>query len=296
MQATYSIANTNFAVHHQNDHLFDKLHQELNQYQTISTPSHTVILQNTSAQLEIPQNSIRTIQTLGETRYQTRDQLYITRPSKISILTDFKNQTLSINYSDTEKDTIELARSAIKWFIIKAAESRGYTYLHASAAQSNDNLLIFAGHSGCGKSSCLTRIHPHSIILSDDNLILNNFTPFSFVLKPSIKGDFESRFSGNNIGNSTNSSFQQPSKINIIFPIVHNSPHSIFKPIPKLEALSRLISIYNREQYANSTLDNQNIAQSKYQELLKSAECYEFYTGSDEQEVTGKLLNFLHSK
>ncbi len=216
------------------------------------------------------------------------------------VFSDLKNRKVEIVLGRKNPEGIlGVARNAIKWLIVKCAESQGYIYAHAAAARFGRTHLLMPGHSGAGKSSCLIRaIRSGGTVLNDDVSLIHRQTGhmIPLALKLHVKGDFAKRF---NIPSRERwGCFHDPSAgLNekeqwpqiILFPEVWASPESKMARISSAEAAARLEAIYMKEVSWNAFAAPWKKRKEAHRLLLKRADNYVIRAGTREMNVQAKL-------
>lgn len=216
------------------------------------------------------------------------------------VFSDLKNRRVEIILGRKDPEGIlGAARNAIKWLIIKCAESQGYIYAHAAAARFGKTHLLIPGHSGAGKSSFLMRvIRSGGTVLNDDVSLIHRETGHMIPLALSlhVKGDFAKRFKvpprerwgwfhGPSAG--TNEREQWPRVV--LFPEVWASPESRLTRISSAEAAARLEAIYMKEVNWNAFPVSRKRRREAHRRLLKRADSYVIRAGISERNVQAKL-------
>lgn len=266
-----------------------------------STPDAVFRLVRREGRLEPPAGAVRTRVTREgrEVEFRLDRLIFDRRGPDYHAVRDFDSMTAEIFYPCGTPENARHAATALKWQFIKTAERRGHTYLHAAAVHYRGRNIVFAGHSGSGKSSCLVRLMDDGgQVITDDTLLVKDgrLVPFDFF--PSHKGDWATRF-------SIDSGRLHPGQIReifaarhsgidaIVFPHVWHREDSAMKDVPVDQALDNLRRIYLKEEEWNAFPEPIDAVLAAYRALLNGAACFAFYAGRDETRVVGELVQRL---
>ncbi len=296
--ATYHIADFFLELRHQGDSVFQRLNEELLPYCCDSVDVADCVLELTPShgEYEVPLGARLTGYwgSQAHRKFFFNKRIYDQQLDKALIEKDFQNNTVTIHY-DTDSSWIAThSRAAVKWLVIKTAEHRGYSYLHASSLVLNGRGIVFAGHSGRGKSSFLLRLlQKGGKAISNDTTLVreNQLTPFSLPTK--VRKDFVERFGMQEgrmrLGSSPPSNGIAKGIDLLVFPEIRNSQKSCFAELEKELALERLLAIYEKEASWNAVPLEADVLRERYEPIVNESSCYEFYAGTEEREVCRAL-------
>jgi hypothetical protein len=266
-----------------------------------STPDAVFRLVRRGERLEPPAGAVRTRVTREgrEVEFRLDRLIFDRRGDDYHALRDFDSMRAEVFYPRATAENARHAATALKWQFIKTAERCGHAYLHAAAVRYRGRNIVFAGHSGSGKSSCLVRLMDDGgQVITDDTLLVKDgrLVPFDFF--PSHKGDWITRF-------SSGSGRLDPRRLGeilaarysgidvIVFPHVWFREDSATKDVPLDEALDHLRRIYLKEEEWNAFPEPIEEVLAAYRALLEGAPRLAFYAGRDETMVVRELLQRL---
>ncbi len=142
-------------INPENDALFQALRADLSLYEcaTEKAPHCTVTLKNllNAPTLEDKAVLVRNYPWIPVKEYKGDKTKYLINENIFCIHTDFKKQSLSVNYSESQPLTVNAVKNSLKWLIIKTIENMDGIYAHASAVHFRDKVILFPGHAGSGK-------------------------------------------------------------------------------------------------------------------------------------------------
>ncbi|MDG2304682.1 MAG: hypothetical protein P8R42_08485 [Candidatus Binatia bacterium] len=297
----YRVSNVVLKVEHDGDELFTALAEDLKAHAIPASAQVdcTAHLKSGCKEFRLPEKSVLVGHwpKAREARYQRNGSLYTERAGEALVATDFQNRRVDAHYSTSNKAVRLLARNALKWLIIKTAEAHSNLFLHASSVVFANRTVLFAGHSGCGKSSCLLRLMAAGgQVIADDVTLVHEhrLVPFNFRLH--LKGDIARRQNLDPSHDRYELGTTRPEVKQgidyVIFPQVWHHETSETKAATPHEALRRLMEIYVHEASWNAYPEDAAEYEQQYGELLSRAQCFEFFAGVHEREVTDTLLDF----
>ena len=286
-----------------NDEVFDRLHEVFTPAATTESLSPTVCvtLHSRSPVQQPPDRSIKEYDWLGESKYTLDDLIYISQSGVASLRLDLSASALDLHYPSPSAQVAFLLRRGLKWLIICTAGAQNHLYIHGSGVHYDGLNVVFAGHSGSGKSSALTRLlHAGGRAISDDVILLHNQTPVRIPLVSTVRKDSKQRFTGSfGVSGEHPSSFwadreQLAAGVKlVVFPRIWNNPTSYRERIEPTAAHKLLFDIYEMEASWNVKSRPYSWYEQGLRANLPSAVFYVFYAGSDEDEVTGSLFDLI---
>lgn len=297
----YRVSNIVLKVEHDGDELFTALAEDLKAHAIpASAQVHCAArLKSGSKEFRLPQKSVLVGRwpKAREARYQLNGSFYTELAGEAVVATDFQARRVDVRYSTSNKAVQLLARNALKWLIIKTAESYSNLFLHASSVLFANRTVLFVGHSGCGKSSCLLRLMAAGgQAIADDATFVHEhrLVPFNFRLH--LKGDIARRQNLDPSHDRYELGTTRPEVKQgidyVIFPQVWRHETSEIRAATPKEAISRLMEIYVKEASWNAYPEDVAEYEDQYGELLSGAQCFELLAGFHEREVTDTLLDF----
>jgi hypothetical protein len=307
MDDYYRFAGVILRISHDSGGIFSGIEQELKYYRIEGAidPDCTASFEK-RADVALPQGAVRTDVMGGQAVYLHGGRVYLAgKDNGFVIGMDFEKRGMAVEYSDEGKDLQNASRWLLKWLIIKTAERKGVTFLHASAAHYKGRNIIFCGDSHCGKSSSLIRmVRQGARAISDDSVIFDGKHIIPFTLNTSIDNDLEKRFgiaSGAfDIGGYMDHSERYRNADILVFLRIWNSTSSEARPMERNKALLAMMKGYQKElgftPYAARDRNDPELLKqifAGYSALLENAKCFEFYAGNDEEEVRNALISFL---
>ncbi|NYZ77396.1 hypothetical protein H0O02_03720 [Candidatus Micrarchaeota archaeon] len=310
MHDYYDFAGVSLRIRHDGDGLFRSIDKEIRYYGAgeaadpdCSAEFHLPDRKPTAA---IPKKAIRTNILDGQAVYLHDGQIFLSgRDNEYVICMDFEKKRMTVDYAEDSKALQNVSRWLLKLLIIKTAEEKGMSYVHASAAHYKGKNIVFCGDSHCGKSSSLIRlIRQGARAISDDSVIFDGTHIIPFTLNTTIDGDLEKRFgikSGSfDIGFYMDHTQRYKNVDILVFLKIWNNDTSEIKPLDGNLALLSLIRSYQKELSFTSCAarDRGGPELSKqifgrYAALVENAKCFSFYAGFDEEEVIKTLIDFL---
>ncbi len=304
MSEVIKISNISIALERDRSRFSDRVFEEFARYEQASIRREKIsgsLLIRAGGEVRLPAKALLKGFWLSSglrSYFLGNEQYWTLRDSMV--FSDLKTRRVEIILGQKNPEGIlGVARNAIKWLIIKCAESLGYIYAHAAAARFGRTHLLMPGHSGAGKSSFLMRvIRSGGTVLNDDVSLIHQETGHMIPLALSlhVKGDFAKRF---NIPSRERWGwFHDPSAgMNekeqwpriILFPEVWVSPESKLTRISSAEASARLEAIYMKEVSWNAFPAPWRKRKEAHRRLLKRADAYVVRAGTCEMNVQAKL-------
>jgi hypothetical protein len=310
MDNYYNIAGVVLRIRHDGAWLFRSMEDEIKYYGSGEAADH-----HCSASFEmkqpmmIPKKAIRSYTLDGQAIFIHDGKIFLSgKDNAYSICMDFGKRHMAVDYTQESKSLQNVSRWLLKWLIIKTAEERGISYIHASAAHYKGKNIIFCGDSHCGKSSSLIRLVQNGArAISDDSVIFDGTNIIPFTLNTSLDEDLERRFGikagAFDIGSFMDHSQRYGNADILVFLKVWNNDTSEMRPLEGKRAILSLMRGYQKELsftiYGTRDRNDPEISKkifTRYAGLVAHARCFEFYAGSDEREVREKLIGFLDSQ
>jgi hypothetical protein len=302
MESYYDFAGVVLKAQHADDYIFKKIDEELRYYRTERKQSDCTVRFNRDPHAAVPKKAIRTNALKTEFIYLDGGRMFIAdKEGRYIISMSIAKKELAIDYTENPIALRNLLRWLLKWLVIKTAEGKGLAFIHASAASYHGKTILFSGDSNCGKSSALLRlVRKGARAISDDSVITDGKRIFHFTFKTSVDGDFARRFGIPpglyDIGKFVDRGQSYDKADLLIFLKIWNNETSEMRPLKYDEALLSLVRIYKKEipfLWSGLGGDGTKVIFEKYASILENAKCFEFCQGSDEDEVSRTLLDFL---
>ena len=300
----YRISDLVIEANHQNDLLFSRMHRELKPYCVVKArpPNALIEIVREKKITAVPPKAVCAgyWPEPDEHRYLLDNVVYYRCAGKALFIKNYRKNRLSIRYISLNKRVLRHALAAIKWLIIKCAEDNGYAFVHGAAVHFLGKNIIFAGHSGSGKSSCLLRLNQaEAKIISDDAVLIKGKSLASFFFDLNSKGDLAQRFRFDRIkrwpgisrDTSSGELFQGVDMI--FFPHIWNHPVSRLTPVASKKAFKKLIEIYLKETSWNAYPAKQGVCEKRYKVGLTKTRCFDFFAGYREKDARKCLLDFI---
>ncbi len=303
MDEYYRMANVVLRMTHSGDGMFRCVDDELGRYRSGPAEAHcTIRLERDREGAVLPDKAVRSAFFDGQTVYSAGgDILILNEGSGYLIKIGKRGDSVEVRYSRESDMARKMTRWILKWLVIRAAEGQGLVFLHASAAHFRGKNVVFCGDSHCGKSSALLRlVRSGASVISDDSVMTDGESMFPFTFKTTVDEDFAKRFGVENslydIGMHSGERKEYGKVDYLIFVRIWNSGTSQLRPLDYPRALLALMRIYKKEipsLWAELDPDRRPADDifRKYSTLLEDAKTFEFYAGSDEDEVRRTLLS-----
>ncbi|MCX6773402.1 MAG: hypothetical protein NTY68_00165 [Candidatus Micrarchaeota archaeon] len=259
MENCYRIVDAVIKIEHENDDLFRYIDNEIRYYRTEEKENvcGKMTIRRDFNDNILPKGAVR-ISCYDDNSYFAHENKTYTLNKKGFIFTmDYKGKEIILDYSEDCDQLRKSLKAFTKWLFIKASEDQGLVHIHGAAVHYNGKNIIFTGDSTCGKSSSLLRVVQNGgKVISDDAVIFdgNRLVPFTF--NTTVNEDLSKRFG-----------------------LDPDSFH-ISKYISDSKELKNADTIIFLKIYNSAS-------------ILKNAKCFEFYAGSDEEEVRRTLIRFL---
>jgi hypothetical protein len=307
MDVGYSIAGVTMRLSHQDDGLFRALDSELGFYRRKepAAPDCAVLLSPGRRGLAAPEKAVRTNVWEGKSVFSRDGKIHIMGEGGAYLASiDYRKKELSIEYDEAGGALEKVARWLVKWLIITAAQEKGLTYVHASAASFMGRSVIFCGDSNCGKSSSLLRLLSMGAeAISDDSVLFDGERIIPFSMNTTMDPDLEGRFGlkeGFQIGSVMDVSASYGRPDTVIFLRIWNSGESESRPMDYGRALSSLMGTYRKEvPFLWAGFERQSSGKEifeRYAEFLEGASIHELFAGHDEENVRKELASLLSGK
>jgi len=305
MESHYNLASVILKIEHSGDDFFRRMDDELKYYRAGAGPHDCLARFSRGGGWSIPEKAVRTNVLDNGSIYFDGGEIYIReKRDRYLIRMNLGKKELSVDYGADCVGLHEHLRWLLKWLVIKSAEDKGLAFIHASAASFKGQTIVFCGDSKCGKSSSLMRlIQSGATAISDDSVLSDGKRIFPFTLKTSVDEDFARRFGVDpglfDIGRHADHKSVYGKADCVIFLRIWNNSTSEIRPLGYNKALLGLIRIYKKEipfqwfGLDKDAGDGSAAIFSRYASILENAGCFEFFQGSDEDEVRGTLLRFL---
>ena len=305
MENYYQFANVTLKIEHENDPIFSYIDKEISNYRSDKKGYIGIAKINPkTTEIKIPEKAIRTNVFDGQSIYSHNQQAFIVGKNReYSIILNLGKKEIIVDHIEDTDELRKMLRWLLKWIIIISAQENGLVYLHASAGNYKGKNIIFCGDSHCGKSSSLLRlIRNGARAISDDSVLFDGKNLIPFTLNTTIDEDLRNRFrmdSNFNIEKYIDHDLNYGKPDLIIFLKVWNYGKSQFQELDYNKALLNLMQIYKKEiPFVWSILEKDSTKTAgevfkNYASLLEGVKCYEFFAGSDEEEVRNKLISFL---
>jgi hypothetical protein len=306
MDDRYRFAGVSLRITHDGGGLFSGIDREIRFYKEHGTadPDCTASFERKDG-VSVPDKAVRTDVMGAQAVYLHEGRVYLVGKDKDYIIgMDFERKHLAVRYARESKALQNVSRWLLKWLIIKTAEGKGVSYVHASAAHYKGKNIIFCGDSHCGKSSSLIRlVREGARAISDDSVIFDGTHLIPFTLNTTIDEDLEKRFgiesSSFDIGSHMDHGERYGKADIVVFLRIWNSGKSEARPLERSKALLSLMKGYQKEVGFTPFSRDRNDPElqkrlfARYSTLLEDAECFEFFAGNDEEEVRKALIGFL---
>jgi hypothetical protein len=275
MDDRYRFAGVSLRITHDGGGLFSGIDREIRFYKEHGTadPDCTASFERKDG-VSVPDKAVRTDVMGAQAVYLHEGRVYLVGKDKDYIIgMDFERKHLAVRYARESKALQNVSRWLLKWLIIKTAEGKGVSYVHASAAHYKGKNIIFCG----------------------------DLIPFT--LNTTIDEDLEKRFgiesSSFDIGSHMDHGERYGKADIVVFLRIWNSGKSEARPLERSKALLSLMKGYQKEVGFTPFSRDRNDPElqkrlfARYSTLLEDAECFEFFAGNDEEEVRKALIGFL---
>ncbi len=310
MESYYTLDNTiTLKVVHENDALFTWLDDEIKYYRSDkkSECDCFLSLRPNSKKIGIPDKALfSSTDTRGRWTYTKGDTVYIHKDKKYTISVDYGNKKVTAEYTKPTKEIYEILRGMVKWGFIRSAEQKGLVYIHSSAVHYKNKNIVFSADTNNGKSSSAMRLlGAGATLITDDSILIDgeNLIPFTF--KTAVDTDFAKRFKIKPTNLDVGRHMDQAKKYKhidiVVFLHIWNSKKSEMRALPYEQALLKMIRIYKKEDritawhnWDKNAAAHSKLIFKKYAEILQGAKYFEFYAGSNENEVKKTLFNSIH--
>lgn len=306
MRDYFKIAEVSIGITHRNDALYRSILPELEIYRRRRPGRCDVSVEfRPAASLPaLPKRAVLDKTTswyVRDSTYNLGDSVYHLAFGSALVRKDFGHGRMEVVYREHNKLVRLIARTSLKWVIIKAAEAKGHSFFHASAARYRGMNVVFVGGSGFGKTSCLFRLcSAGAEPICDDALLVRDGRLASFGFHMSVKGDFAERF---HVAAGVDRMAWKASAHGdfkgvdlVLFPAVWNYPASEVAPIDRKEAMAELIRTYEEEMLWNARPLDREAAERRIRQAVRGARFFRFCAGTKESEVSKTLFGFLNRR
>ena len=307
MENFYKICEIVLKIKHNNCEIFKTIDKEINLCKTNRVEKYDIKIDfRKNLDFKIPEKAIRSaIDDKNRYFFWKDGKDYILKTNEYLIIKDFENKKIILNYKKGSGELYELIRKMIKDLIIKSAQKKGFTYLHAAGINFNGKNVILTGNSNQGKTTTMIRfVKKGAKIIGDDVVMIKKNKLFAFPFKSRIDKNLSNRSKIKrgyfNIDDFIHLNKEYNGVDYLIFLKIWNNKTSKISKLDPLISFLNLKEIYEKEINASmwnySEGEKDAVKKKKetcleYANLIKNTKCLEFYAGQNEKEVEKSFFN-----